>query len=63
MNKFVTIAVKITAGTGIHGTMDVAADTRMVVIPAVIHAAAALILAADPGAGFGGLLSLLYSCC
>ena len=63
MNRFVTIAVKTTAGTGIHGTMDVAADTRIHVIPAVIHAAVTLILAAGPGAGSGGLLSLLYSCC
>ena len=33
-------------------------DARTPVIPAVIHAVVTLVLAVDPGAGFGGLLSL-----
>ena len=48
--------MKIIAGTGMHGIPVV--DVRTPVIPAVIHAAVTLVLAVDPGAGFGGLLSL-----
>ena len=36
MNRFVTIAVKTTAGTGIHGTMDVAADVDVAISKEVI---------------------------
>ena len=56
MNRYVTIVVKIIAGTGMHGIAVVGARTP--VIPAAIHAVATLDLAAAPGAGFGGLLSL-----
>lgn len=48
--------MKIIAGTGMHGMPVVGAKTP--VIPAVIHAVVTLVLAVDPGAGFGGLLSL-----
>jgi hypothetical protein len=56
MNRYVTIVVKIIAGTGMHGIPVV--DARTPVIPAVIHAVVTLVLAVAPGAGFGGLLSL-----
>ena len=55
MNRYVTIVVKIIAGTGMHGIPVV--DARTPVIPAVIHAVVTLVLAVAPGAGFGGLFS------
>lgn len=65
MNKYVTTVVTIAATTGallVHGTTDADVARIPATLAAMDAAAAHLALAVVPGAGFGGLSSLLCSC-